>query len=100
MKRDWGAALRALRRLLANGDDTVQVFRIMRALNGDTSHRNYRRLIASAEGGRLAYRRLAPAPRLCHRAWEGAFPAGTEGGGPRAFLHPTRRLADGLAPVG
>ena len=42
-----GHRLRALRRLLANGDDTVQVFRIMRALNGDTSHRNYRRLIAS-----------------------------------------------------
>ncbi len=37
MKREWGTALRALRQLLADGDDTVQVFRIMRALNGDTT---------------------------------------------------------------
>jgi len=35
-KREWGTALRALVKLLGNADDTVQVFRIMRALNGDT----------------------------------------------------------------
>ena len=32
--RDWPHALRALRKLLNNHEDTGQVFEIMRALNG------------------------------------------------------------------
>jgi ubiquinone biosynthesis protein COQ4 len=99
IKRQWGTAFRALRRLLADGDDTVQVFRIMRALNGDTSHRNYRRLIASAGGGLLAYRRLELAPRLCDRAWIDSFPQGSVGAAYRAFLDRTGYSADGLAEV-
>jgi ubiquinone biosynthesis protein COQ4 len=99
MKRDWGAALRALRRLLANGDDTVQVFRIMRALNGDTSHRNYRRLICSPEGGRLAYQRLELAPRLCDRGWIDSFPDGSVGAAYRAFLDRTGYSAEILADL-
>jgi ubiquinone biosynthesis protein COQ4 len=99
MKREWGTAFRALRRLLANGDDTVQVFRIMRALNGDTSNRNYRRLIASPEGGRLAYRRVELAPRLCDRIWIDSFPEGSVGAAYRAFLDRTGYSADGLAQV-
>jgi ubiquinone biosynthesis protein COQ4 len=99
MKREWGTALRALRRLLANGDDTVQVFRIMRALNADTTHRNYRRLIASLEGGRLAYERVELAPRLCDRAWIDSFPDGSVGAAYRAFLDRTGYSADGLAEV-
>ncbi|HYJ84316.1 MAG TPA: Coq4 family protein [Allosphingosinicella sp.] len=99
MKRQWGTAFRALRRLLADGDDTVQVFRIMRALNGDTSHRNYRRLIASAEGGRIAYARVELAPRLCDRAWIDSFPEASVGAAYRAFLDRTGYSADGLAEV-
>lgn len=99
MKREWGIALRALRRLLADGDDTVQVFRIMRALNGDTSHRNYRRLIASMEGGRLAYERVELAPRLCDRSWIESFPEGSVGAAYRDFLDRTGYSADGLAAV-
>jgi ubiquinone biosynthesis protein COQ4 len=98
-RREWLTALRALRRLLANRDDTVQVFRIMRALNGDTSHRNYRRLIASAEGGRLAYRRLELAPRLCERSWIDSLPEGSVGAAYRAFLDRTGYSADGLAEL-
>lgn len=99
MKREWGTALRALRRLLANRDDTVQVFRIMRALNGDTSHRNYRRLIASPEGGRLAYRRIELAARLCDRSWIDCFPEGSVGAAYRGFLDRTGYSADGLAEI-
>lgn len=99
MRREWGTALRALRRLLANGDDTVQVFRIMRALNGDTSHRNYRRLIASAEGGRLAYERVELASRFCDRAWIESFAEGSVGAAYRAFLDRTGYSADGLAEI-
>ncbi|MEA3064283.1 MAG: ubiquinone biosynthesis protein [Sphingomonadales bacterium] len=99
MKRQWGAALTALRRLLADGDDTVQVFRIMRALNADTTHRNYRRLIASLEGGRLAYERVELAPRFCDRAWIESFPEGSVGAAYRAFLDRTGYSADGLVEV-
>ncbi|HEX7849361.1 MAG TPA: ubiquinone biosynthesis protein, partial [Sphingomonas sp.] len=31
-KRDWKTAFSSIRKLLANGDDTTQVFKIMRAL--------------------------------------------------------------------
>jgi len=99
MKREWGTAFRALRRLLADGDDTVQVFRIMRALNADTSHRNYRRLIGTMEGGRLAYERVELAPRLCDRAWIESFPNGSVGAAYRAFLDRTGYSAEGLAEI-
>ena len=53
-RRAWRTAYDALRKLLANGDDTTQVFRIMRSLNvGDTAN-GYARLIATTGGGRLA----------------------------------------------
>jgi ubiquinone biosynthesis protein COQ4 len=99
MKREWGTALRALRRLLADGNDTVQVFRIMRALNADTSHRNYKRLIETEEGGRLAYERLELAPRLCERAWIDGFAPGTVGAAYRDFIDRTGYSAQGLAEI-
>jgi ubiquinone biosynthesis protein COQ4 len=53
-RRHWGVALRALRRLLADKEDTGQVFAIMAALNGDSAARGYRRLLTTQKGGRLA----------------------------------------------
>src|SRR3990167_3515877 len=79
MKRDWGAAWAALRKLLANGDDTVQVFRIMRALNGDTAQRNYAKLIKTPEGGRLAYHRTELARLFSNREWIDSLPEGSVG---------------------
>lgn len=99
IRREWGTALSALRKLLANADDTYQVFRIMRALNADTSHRNYRRLIATAEGGRLAYRRVELAERFSDRAWIDALPEGSVGAHYRAFLDRTGFSATGLADI-
>ena len=46
-------AARALRRLIADKEDTSQVFEIMRALSGDTVVRGYSRLISTAHGGRI-----------------------------------------------
>ncbi len=57
-RRDWGGAFRAVRKLLADPNDTHSVFRIMAALNAGTARKNYLRLLRSAEGGRLAYQRL------------------------------------------
>lgn len=98
-KREWGTALRALLRLLGNADDTVQVFRIMRALNGDTVQKNYRRLLTSKEGGRLAYQRLELSQRFSDRAWIDSLPEGSVGGAYRAFLDRTGYSAQGLADV-
>lgn len=99
MKRDWRAAWTALRRLMANGDDTVQVFRIMRALNADTTHKNYRRLLTTAEGGRLAYHRVNLAERFGDRAWLASLPEGSVGAHYRAFLDRTGFSAQGLAEI-
>jgi ubiquinone biosynthesis protein COQ4 len=98
-RRDWPAAFRALRRLLADSDDTVQVFRITNALNGRAWQRNYRRLISTTEGGRVAYRRVELARRLRDRAWVESFPEGSVAAGYRAFLETTGYSADGLIEV-
>ncbi|AJP73238.1 Coq4 family protein [Sphingomonas hengshuiensis] len=99
MKREWGTALSALRKLLANGDDTTQVFYIMRALNGDVTQRNYRRLLTVPGGGRIAYRRQELAQRLSDRGWIDGFAEGTVGATYRAFLDATGYSAQGLAEI-
>ena len=97
--RDWKTAWAALRELLANGDDTVQVFRIMRALNADTGRRNYLKLLTSIQGGRLAYERVELSERFSDRAWLDALPEDTVGATYRAFLDRTGFSAKGLAEV-
>ncbi|HYZ47782.1 MAG TPA: Coq4 family protein [Sphingomonas sp.] len=98
-RRDWKGALVALRRLLANGDDTVQVFRIMRALNADTAARNYRKLLTLPGGGRIAYRRTELAELFSNPAYIAAFKPGTVGAAYRDFLNRTGYSAMGLAQV-
>lgn len=99
LKREWGTALSALRRLLADGNDTHQVFRIMRALNGDVTSRNYRKLLTMPNGGRIAYRHVELAERLADRAWIDGFAEGSVGAAYRAFLDSTGFSADGLVEV-
>jgi ubiquinone biosynthesis protein COQ4 len=98
-RRDWRTAFDALRKLLANGDDTTQVFRIMRALNVGNAPMNYARLISTEEGGRLAYERLELAPRFADPAFVARFAPGTVGATYRTFLESTGYSADGLAEV-
>lgn len=98
-RRDWLTASRALVRLLRNADDTAQVFRIMRALNGDIAGRNYRKLLTTPDGGRLAYRRVELAPLLSNRDWTASFPAGTVAAAYRAFLDRTGYSAQGLVDL-
>ena len=99
MKREWGTAWRAVRKLMANGDDTVQVFRIMRALNGDIARKNYVRLLSSPEGGRVAYHRPELSRTFGDRAWIDALPEGSVGAQYRAFLDRTGFSAQGLADI-
>lgn len=98
-RKDWAEAFRAVRKLLADPGDTVQVFRVMKALNGGAAARNYRRLIATPEGGRIAYRREELVARLTDPAFLAQFGPGTVGAAYRSFLDRTGFSADGLAAV-
>src|SRR5215831_9746551 len=72
-------ALRSLRRLLADKEDTRQVFEIMRSLNGSSTARGYHRLLATDEGGRIAYQRQEFAQKLMDDAWLDSLPEGSVG---------------------
>jgi len=98
-KRDWRGAFRAVNALLADPSDTVQVFRVMAALNAGTSERNYRRLLATPQGGRIAYARIELVETLTDKAWLAQFAPATVGAAYRAFLERTGFSADGLADV-
>jgi ubiquinone biosynthesis protein COQ4 len=95
--RQWGRALVALRRLMADKDDTVQVFEIMRALGGAARTKGYLRLNSTVEGGRIAYEHVELAPKLMDRDWLATLPKGSVG---EAYAHFTARenlSAAGLA---
>jgi ubiquinone biosynthesis protein COQ4 len=98
-RRRWGAALKALRRLLSDKEDTGQVFEIMAALNGDSAARGYRRLLETPAGGRLAYERVELAPKLMDDAWLDSFVPGTVGAAYRHFIRSENISAEGLAEV-
>lgn len=98
-KRDWSAAFTAIRKLLANGDDTEQVFRIMRALNAGNVQNVYARLIASEQGGRLAYERAELSQLFSAPGFAAQFAPGTVGAAYADFLATTGYSADGLAEV-
>lgn len=98
-RRDWRTAFGALRKLLANGEDTHQVFVIMRALNGPSTPRGYDRLVKADGGGRLAYRRTELAERFSDPAFIASFAPGTVGAAYRSFLAETGYTAAGLADI-
>ena len=90
-------ALKAVRRLIADKEDTVQVFEIMRALTGKAIPNGYRRLLSTPEGGRIAYERDEFAARLSDPAWLASFGPGTVGAAYRDFIAPRGLSAEGLA---
>jgi len=98
-RRDWPKALRAVRQLLADKDDTVQVFEIMRSLNGSATRNGYLRLLGTAQGGRLAYQRRELAEVLMDRAALARLPAGSVAARYLAFTERGQISADGLADV-
>lgn len=98
-RRDWRTAFDAIRKLLANGDDTTQVFRIMRALNVGSGPYGYGRLLATPQGGRIAAEQIELAQRFSDRKWVDSFAPGTVGAAYREFLDTTGYSADGLVEV-
>jgi len=98
-RRDWPTAFDAIRKLLANGDDTTQVFRIMRSLNVGATPKSYAQFIATEEGGRMAYERIELAQVLSQPGFARQFAPGTVGAAYNHFLESTGYSADGLAEV-
>lgn len=76
-------ALQALGRLFKNKEDTEQVFIIMRSLSGKSVPRGYAKLLATPEGGEIAYRREELAHILSDHEFLKTLPEGSVG---RAYL--------------
>lgn len=98
-RKNWPEAFRAMRKLLADPADTVQVFRVMKALNGGTSAKNYVRLLKTPEGGRIAFKREELVGKLTNLTFLAQFGPGTVGAAYRTFLEHTGFSADGLEAV-
>ena len=90
-------ALRGFRRLVADKEDTEQVFEIMRALSGRSIPRGYARLSRTPEGARQAWLHTEFADRLQDDAWLAALPPGSVGAAYRAFIAVRSISAYGLA---
>ncbi len=96
-RMDPARAWRAFRRLVADKEDTYQVFEIMRALAGQSLPRGYHKMLATGEGGRQAYLAEEFAERLEDKEWLASLPDGSVGAAYRAFIAPRGLSAEGLA---
>jgi ubiquinone biosynthesis protein COQ4 len=90
-------AYKAFRRLVADKEDTTQVFEIMQALNGRSTWAGYQKLLSTVEGGRLAYRRLELNTLLNDPMVLDGFAPGTVGAAYRDFMRAENLSAEGLA---
>ncbi len=92
---EWRRAVRALRELLADPDQTEKAFEVFLALNGDGEERTFQRLLAHPRGRRLAAERPCLLSRLSDRTALAALPDGSFGRAYLAYLDCT-----GLDPAG
>lgn len=90
-------AFRAFRKLIADKEDTRQVFEIMRALSGRSIGRGYNRMLKTVEGGRQAFLREELAHYLDDPVWLAKFEPGTVGATYREFRNTRGFTAEGLA---
>ena len=90
-------ALRALRRLIANKEDTTQVFEIMNALAGSSVRHGYHKMLDQTEGSRQAFKMVELADRLHDRPWLESMPAGSVGRAYLDFIDERSLSAYGLA---
>jgi ubiquinone biosynthesis protein COQ4 len=89
-------ALKALAELLKNKEDTGQVFIIMRALSGRSTAKGYAKLLRTAKGGRIAYRREELAKTLSDSEFLKRLPAGSVGAAYLQFTTSENISAQGL----
>lgn len=87
-------ALKAFGRLMADKEDTRQVFEIMNALTGRSTPKGYARLTWAAGG--IAYQREELAKRFSDPVWLAKFEPGTVGAAYREFMAVEKLTAEGL----
>lgn len=91
-----GDAVRALRRLIADPEDTSQVFRIVEALSGSTGERLRGRLKRSSDGRRLLRERPSLLELIQDREYLRGLPEGSLGRAYLSFLEAEGISAEGL----
>ena len=89
-------ALRALNTLIANPDDTAQVFVIIRALSGNSLVRGFKRFRQMPLGQTILREQRDLIDVLKDRERMHAFPAGTLGHAYHSFIQTEQLTADGL----
>ncbi len=89
-------AIRALRALSANPDDTGQVFQVIRAASGTSFRGVLRRVQADPEGARILRERRSLLPVLGDRDGLRALPEGSLGWSYAGFMDAEKISADGL----
>jgi ubiquinone biosynthesis protein COQ4 len=89
-------AVRAVRRLLANPDDTAQVFAIFRAMRGKSGIKSFRRFAASSTGAQVIREKRRLLDTLTDRASLAALPAASVGHSYFEFMEQEQLTADGL----
>lgn len=90
-----GEAWQGIRALIANPDDTVQVFKIIRALSGNSGERAFQRFLASEHGSKILAEKRSLVSTLNDRESLMAMPAGSFG---RAYADFTAR--EEISPAG
>ena len=90
-------AWRALRRLIADKEDTRQVFEIMNALAGGSVRHGYHQMLDQVEGSRQAFMMVELADRLQDRSWLDGLPEGSVGRAYLDFIEERDLSAYGLA---
>ena len=93
------AALRAVRKLMSNGEDTQQVFLLIEALRGKTTLRQFARFRQTETGRAVLGENRRLLDRLNDRAALGALPAGTLGRGYYDFMAAENLSAEGLVEL-
>jgi ubiquinone biosynthesis protein COQ4 len=89
-------ALAALKKLLADPEQTEHVFTIIRALSGKTLLRGFRRFRRTAVGERILAEKRNLIDTLSNREWLRSLPAGSLGAHYLHFVESENLTADGL----
>jgi ubiquinone biosynthesis protein COQ4 len=90
------AAIKALRALLKNPEDTKQVFLVIKALNGNAGARDFERFRRSEVGQAVLRERRVLLNYLCDRERLSKLPTGTLGRDYYEFMSQEGLTADGL----
>lgn len=89
-------ALRAMRALTADKEDTSQVFVIIDALSGNANDRQFERFAASPTGQRILSEKRNLVKTLSDTAWLSSLPEGSLGRAYYDFMAEENLTADGL----